>query len=49
MAFVPIKFIFNNIAFGLASSDESKVIQAARDADVYQNIMGMSMKNKVNS
>lgn len=31
--------IHNNIAFGLASPGEEKVIQAARDADVYQNIM----------
>ncbi len=32
--------IFNNIAFGLKSSDEEKVIQAAKDADVYNNIIG---------
>lgn len=32
--------IFNNIAFGLKQSDEEKVIQAAKDADVYNNIMG---------
>lgn len=32
--------IFNNIAFGLKSSSEEKVIQAAKDADVYDNIMG---------
>lgn len=31
--------IFNNIAFGLKTSDEAKVIQAAKDADVYDNIM----------
>jgi ATP-binding cassette subfamily B protein len=33
--------ILNNIAFGLNSSevDESKILQAARDADVYANIM----------
>ncbi|NOT75481.1 MAG: ABC transporter ATP-binding protein [Cyclobacteriaceae bacterium] len=31
--------IFNNIAFGLKSPDESKVEQAAKDADVYHNIM----------
>jgi len=32
--------IFNNIAFGLKEPDEAKVIQAAKDADVYQNIVG---------
>jgi ATP-binding cassette subfamily B multidrug efflux pump len=32
--------IFNNIAFGLKTADEDKVIQAAKDADVYDNIMG---------
>ncbi len=32
--------IFNNIAFGLKEPDEDKVIQAAKDADVYQNIVG---------
>ncbi len=31
--------IFNNIAFGLAGAGEQKVLQAAMDADVYQNIM----------
>jgi ATP-binding cassette subfamily B protein len=31
--------IFNNIAFGLKAPEEEKVLQAARDADVYQNIM----------
>lgn len=31
--------IFNNIAFGLPGADEQKVMQAAKDADVYQNIM----------
>jgi ATP-binding cassette, subfamily B, multidrug efflux pump len=31
--------IFNNIAFGLKVSDEAKVTQAAKDADVYDNIM----------
>jgi len=30
--------IFNNIAFGLKNPDESKVLQAAKDADVYTNI-----------
>lgn len=32
--------IFNNIAFGLKKPDEEKVKQAAKDADVYDNIMG---------
>ncbi|MFM8913618.1 MAG: ABC transporter ATP-binding protein [Flammeovirgaceae bacterium] len=31
--------ILNNIAFGLKEPSESKVIQAAKDADVYDNIM----------
>ncbi|MEJ0055453.1 MAG: ABC transporter ATP-binding protein [Bacteroidota bacterium] len=31
--------IFNNIAFGLNAPEEQKIIQAARDSDVYQNIM----------
>ncbi len=31
--------IYNNIAFGLKSPDEGRVIQAAKDADVYQNIV----------
>jgi ATP-binding cassette, subfamily B, multidrug efflux pump len=31
--------IFNNIGFGIKSPDELKVLQAARDADVYENIM----------
>lgn len=31
--------IFNNIAFGLKQPDEEKVIQAAKDADVYNNII----------
>ena len=31
--------IYNNIAFGLTLPDETKILQAARDADVYQNIM----------
>ncbi|MBS1508877.1 MAG: ABC transporter ATP-binding protein [Bacteroidetes bacterium] len=30
--------IFNNIGFGLNQPDESKIIQAAKDADVYDNI-----------
>jgi ATP-binding cassette subfamily B protein len=32
--------IANNIAFGIRDLDESKIIQAAMDADVYHNIMG---------
>jgi len=32
--------ILNNIAFGIKDVDEQKAIQAARDADVYENIMG---------
>jgi ATP-binding cassette subfamily B protein len=31
--------IFNNIAFGLKEPNEEKVLQAAKDADVYDNIM----------
>lgn len=31
--------IFNNIAFGLTAPDEQKVMQAAKDADVYKNIL----------
>lgn len=31
--------IFNNIGFGIKNPDEPKVIQAAKDADVYDNIM----------
>jgi len=31
--------IYNNIAFGLLNPEESKVMQAAKDADVYANIM----------
>ena len=31
--------IYNNIAFGLTEADETKIIQSARDADVYENIM----------
>lgn len=30
--------IYNNIAFGLPQPEEEKIIQAARDADVYHNI-----------
>lgn len=31
--------IYNNIAFGLTTTDESRVIGAAKNADVYDNIM----------
>jgi ATP-binding cassette, subfamily B, multidrug efflux pump len=31
--------IFNNIAFGLKSVSEEKVIQASKDADLYKNVM----------
>lgn len=31
--------IYNNIGFGITAEDEEKVKQAARDADVYDNIM----------
>ena len=31
--------IYNNIAFGLTQPDETQVIQAAKDADVFDNIM----------
>jgi ATP-binding cassette subfamily B protein len=30
--------IFNNIGFGLDELDESKIIQAAKDADVFENV-----------
>ena len=30
--------IYNNIGFGLPNPDEAKIIQAAKDADVYENI-----------
>ena len=32
--------VFNNIAFGITEPEEDKVMQAAKDADVYDNIMG---------
>lgn len=32
--------IFNNISFGLKDVEEGRVFQAARDADVYENIQG---------
>jgi ATP-binding cassette subfamily B protein len=31
--------IYNNIAFGLEVTNEEKILQAARDADVYDNVM----------
>lgn len=31
--------IYNNIAFGLTHPEENKIMQAARDADVYNNIL----------
>ncbi|HYI78625.1 MAG TPA: ATP-binding cassette domain-containing protein, partial [Chryseolinea sp.] len=31
--------ILNNIAFGIKAPDEAKVVQAAKDADVYENII----------
>ncbi len=31
--------IYNNIAFGVATPEDSRIMQAARDADVYDNIM----------
>ncbi|MEX2231924.1 MAG: ABC transporter ATP-binding protein [Cyclobacteriaceae bacterium] len=30
--------IYNNIAFGMTAPDEARIYQAARDADVYENI-----------
>ncbi len=35
--------VYNNIAFGLAGADDEKVKQAAKDADVYDNIMNFPM------
>jgi ATP-binding cassette, subfamily B, multidrug efflux pump len=32
--------IFNNIGFGIKNPEESRVLQAAKDADVYDNILG---------
>jgi ATP-binding cassette subfamily B protein len=34
--------IYNNIAFGLTQPDEKKIIKAAHDADVYNNIMSFA-------
>ncbi len=31
--------ILNNIGFGIKAPDEQKIVQAAKDADVYENIM----------
>ncbi len=36
--------IANNIAFGMNAPDEAKIIQAAKDADVYHNIMGFPQR-----
>ncbi len=35
--------IFNNIAFGLDKPDENKVMQAAKDADVFANIVAFPL------
>jgi ATP-binding cassette, subfamily B, multidrug efflux pump len=35
--------IANNIAFGIVDPDKDKIEQAAKDADVYQNIMGFPL------
>lgn len=35
--------IFNNISFGIKNPEEEKVIQAARDADVYHNIVSFPL------
>lgn len=35
--------IYNNIGFGLESPTEERVLQAAKDADVYENIMGFPL------
>jgi ATP-binding cassette subfamily B multidrug efflux pump len=35
--------IFNNIAFGLDQPDENKVIQAAKDSDVFTNIIAFPL------
>jgi len=32
--------IYNNIAFGLTEPNEAMILQAAKDADVYENIIG---------
>jgi ATP-binding cassette, subfamily B, multidrug efflux pump len=33
--------MINNIAFGMPETDENKINQAAKDADVYQNILAL--------
>ena len=35
--------VFNNIAFGLDKPDENKVLQAAKDADVFANIIAFPL------
>ncbi len=35
--------IFNNIGFGLDQSDENKIVQAAKDADVHDNIQAFPL------
>lgn len=35
--------IFNNIAFGIKNPSEEKVLQSAKDADVYDNIMDFQL------
>ncbi len=35
--------IFNNIGFGIKQLDENKIHQAAKDADVYENIKGFPL------
>lgn len=35
--------IFNNIGFGIKQIDENKIHQAAKDADVYENIKGFPL------
>src|SRR5690606_33250053 len=35
--------IFNNVAFGMSGAEEGKVLQAAKDADVYNNIMNFPL------
>jgi ATP-binding cassette subfamily B protein len=35
--------IFNNIGFGIKEPDESKIFQAAKDADVYENIVAFPL------
>jgi ATP-binding cassette subfamily B multidrug efflux pump len=35
--------IFNNIGFGIKQPDESRIFQAAKDADVYENIIAFPL------